>query len=194
SNATFETFIASALEAIQSRTNWTRQQAEMLLGVIALAGVVLICGLTLAFSSAIGQASPPTATPTVVPYPVRSAVEVLAQLKRLGVPFNAVQSVPMPNATWQASQALQFKVDTSTFLVLSYADMSKAGVDAFKATNNAAFKSWQVIQIANLILAALPGADVQLVGALASHLTTYLIAPYRPFLPTATPTPTAAKS
>ncbi|MHB8630257.1 MAG: hypothetical protein ACYDBJ_29310 [Aggregatilineales bacterium] len=165
SNATFETLIASALEAIQSRTNWTRQQAEMLLGVVVLAGAILICGLTLAFSSAIGQASPPTATPTVVPYPVRSAAEVLAQLKRLGVPFNAVQSVPMPNATWQASQALQFKVDTLTFLVLSYADMGKAGVDAFKATNNAAFK---VVQIANMILAALPGADVQLVSALAS--------------------------
>ncbi|MHB8628270.1 MAG: WD40 repeat domain-containing protein [Aggregatilineales bacterium] len=127
-------------------------------------------------------------------FPVRSAAEVLAQLKRLGVPFNAVQSVPMPNAIWQASQALQFKVDTSTFLLLSYADMDKAGVDAFKATNNAAFKNWQVIQIANVILAALPGADVQLVSALASHLTTYLIAPYRPFLPTATPAPTAAAS
>ncbi|MHB8625426.1 MAG: hypothetical protein ACYDBJ_28675 [Aggregatilineales bacterium] len=187
SKATLETLIASALAAIQSRTNWTRQQAEMLLGVIALAGTILICGLTLAFSSAIGQASPPTATPTMVPYPVRSAAQVITQLKRLGVPFNTVQTVLVPNPTWQASQALQFKVDTSTFLLLSYADMSKAGVDAFKATNNTAFNSWRVIQIANVILAALPGADGQLVSALASHLTTYLIVPYRSFLPTGTP-------
>ncbi|MHB8630146.1 MAG: hypothetical protein ACYDBJ_28340 [Aggregatilineales bacterium] len=190
SKATLETLIASALAAIQSRTNWTRQQAEMLLGVVVLAGAILVCGLTLAFGSALGEAPPPTTTPTVVPYPVRSAAEVMAQLKRLGVPFNTVQTVPVPNPTWQASQALQFKVDMSTFLLLSYADMSKAGVDAFKATNNAAFNSWRVIQIANVILAALPGADGQLVSALASHLTTYLIVPYRSFLPTETPVTT----
>ena len=163
----------------------------MLLGVLALSGTILVCGLGLAFGSALTQPPVPTATPTVVPYPVRSAAEVMAQLKRLAVPFSAVQAIPMPNGTWQASQALQFKLDTSRFLLLSYADMGKAGLDAFKAANSAAFKSWQVIQIANVILAALPGADRQLVNALASHLTTYLIAPYRPFLATATPVSTA---
>ncbi|MHB8625633.1 MAG: hypothetical protein ACYDBJ_04585 [Aggregatilineales bacterium] len=45
-------------------------------------------------------------------------------------------------------------------------------VAAFKATNNAPFKSWQAVQIANVILVAVPGANRQLVSALAGHLTT----------------------
>src|SRR5579859_3242297 len=100
---TLETLAESALAVIQQRTSWTRQQAEMLLGVLALSGAILVCGLSVAVGSALSQPPVPTATPTVVPYPVRSAEEVMAQLKRLAVPVSAVQAVPMPNATWQAS-------------------------------------------------------------------------------------------
>ena len=46
----------------------------------------------------------------------------------------AVQTVPAPNATWQASEAVQFKVGTSVFLLLSYADIDAAGADVFKVT------------------------------------------------------------
>jgi hypothetical protein len=43
-----------------------------------------------------------------------------------------------------------------------------------------------MIQIANVNLVALPGADAQLVGTFVSQLTINLIASHRPFLPTAT--------
>jgi hypothetical protein len=162
-----------------------------MLSALGLSAVILICGLSIAIGDALGRPPPPTETPTVVPLPVRSAAEVMTQLQRVGVTAQAVQTIPAPNPTWQASQALQFKIGPSVFLLLSYVDMDAASADASKATNSGAFKTWQVIQVANVILAALPGADAAMVSALTSHLTTYLVAPYRPSLPTATPAPSA---
>lgn len=172
-----EAWLDALRTAVEIRTGWTRRQAEIMLNAVALSSLILMCGLAVMFGDALSQTPPPTATPTIVPLPVHSAADVMAQLKQVGVTVQAVQPIPVPNTAWQASQAVQFKVGTSVFLLLSYADVDSASADVFKATNSPAFKNWQVIQVTNVVLVALPGANAGMVNALTSHLTTYLVTP-----------------
>ncbi len=183
-----DALIDKALETVRYHTGWTRQQAAILLGALLVIGLIFFCALTGVIGSTLGQ---PTATPTAVPLANRSAADVLGYLKAMPVTLSAVQTLAVPNATWQAAQGAQFTAQvgakSGAVTLLSYASVGSAGVDAFKATNAAAFSGWAIVQLANVLLISPSGTDADVLNALESHLTTYLLAPYRAYLPTATP-------
>jgi len=179
------------VEVVIERTGWTSQQWAIVAGA-ALLILLVCCGSGLL---ALSQITQPTATPTFVPLSTVSATDVLKHLRQVGVAITNVQTLTVPNVTWAANQGVQFEArqgsDSGTFLVLSYASASKAGIDAFRAGSDAHFKQWQLVQIDNILLLSAPNTSVRLGQAIGSHLTQYLIAPYRDFLPTATPTASA---
>jgi len=176
------------VEVVMARAGWTSQQWAIVAGAALL--IILVCsggGLL-----ALGQITQPTPTPTFVALPIVSATEVLKHLRQVGVAVTNLQTVTVPNQTWAAKQAVQFDArqgsDSGTFLVLSYESVSQTGIDAFKAGSDPHFKLWRLAQINNILLLSAPSTSSVLNQAIGSHLTEYLVAPYRDFLPTATPT------
>jgi hypothetical protein len=89
-----------------------------------------------------------------------------------------------------AREEIQFEVyagrGKGLFLLLSYDSADKAGLDAFSVSNVQRFKSWKLTQVANVLLLASPESHPTLGEQIASHLTQYLVAPYRSYIPTAT--------
>jgi len=179
------------VEVVAARAGWTSQQWVIATGAGLL--ILLIClGGSLI---ALGQATQPSPTPTFVSLPIVNAADVLKHLRQVGVAVINVQTLSVPNTTWAAKQGVQFEArqgDTSgIFLILSYDPASQAGVDAFRAGSDAHFKQWQLAQLNNILLLSAPSTSNALNQAIGSHLTQYLVAPYRDFLSTVTPTPLA---
>jgi len=189
--ASLDKLATRTVEVVIARTGWTSQQWAIVAGAALLILLVCLGGGLLA----LGQITQPTPTPTFVPLPTVSATDVLKHLRQVGVTVTNVQTLTVPNATWAANQGIQFEArqgsDSGTFLVLSYGSVSQTGVDAFKASSDAHFKQWQLAQINNILLLSTPNTSATLIQAIGSHLTQYLVAPYRDFLPTATPTASA---
>ena len=179
------------VEGVIARAGWTSQQWAIVASAALLILLVCLGGSLLA----LGQITQPTPTPTFVPLPIVNAADVLKHLRQVGVAVTNVQTLTVPNVTWAANQGVQFEArqgsDSGTFLVLSYGSVSQTGVDAFKASSDAHFKQWQLAQINNILLLSTPNTSATLIQAIGSHLTQYLVAPYRDFLPTATPTASA---
>lgn len=189
--ASLDKLATRTVEVVIARTGWTSQQQAIVAGAALL--IVLVClggGLL-----ALGQITQPTPTPTYVPLPTVTAADVLKHLRQVGVAVINVQTLSVPNTTWAAKQGVQFEArqgDTSgIFLILSYDPASQAGVDAFRAGSDAHFKQWQLAQLNNILLLSAPSTSNALNQAIGSHLTQYLVAPYRDFLSTVTPTPLA---
>jgi len=186
--ASLDKLATRTVEVVIARTGWTSQQQAIVAGAALL--IVLVClggGLL-----ALGQITQPTPTPTFVPLPIVNAADVLKHLRQVGVAVTNVQNLTVPNVTWAANQGVQFEArqgsDSGTFLVLSYASTSRAGIDAFRAGSDAHLKQWGLAQIDNILLLSAPNTSVALIQAIGSHLTQYLVSPYRDFLSTATPT------
>ena len=186
--ASLDKLATRTVGVVIARTGWTSQQWAIVAGAALLILLVCLGGGLLA----LGQITQPTPTPTFVPLPTVSAADVLKHLRQVGVAVTKVQTLTVPNATWAANQGVQFEArqgsDSGTFLVLSYGSVSQTGVDAFKAGSDPHFKQWQLAQINNILLLSAPNTPVTLIQAIGSHLTQYLVSPYRNFLPTITPT------
>jgi hypothetical protein len=171
----------------QPKTRRARREQAIL--VVSGMLVLLVClGTAIAATS-----QPASPTPTFVPLPTTDAMNVIDYLRRVGVPVSNVQTMQVPNEAWNANQQIQFTVrrqnDTGHFIVLSYPSPAQASADAFRAANSERFKAWSRIQMANVLVLVSPDTVEGLRAAVASHLTQYLIAPYRSFIPTATWSP-----
>jgi len=189
--ASLDILATRTVEVVIARAGWTSQQWAIVASAALL--IILVCsggGLL-----ALGQITQPTPTPTFVSLPIVSAIEVLKHLRQVGVAVTNVQTVTVPNQTWTAEQAVQFDArqgDVSgTFLMLSYDSAANAGIDAFKAGGDAKFKQWHLSQINDVLLLSAPSTPSALNQTIGSHLTQYLVAPYRDFLSTVTPTAAA---
>jgi hypothetical protein len=162
-----------------------RQQSLIVIAAVGL--VMLVCTGTLLIVSN----SQPAATPTPLPLPVVKASDVIAYFKNAGVTISSTREIAASNADWAASQEIQFNVqlgqDKGQFLILSYESTERKVPDVFKASNSPRFKTWQLTTASNIVLLTAPETNPALLATLQSHLTQYLVAPYRNFLPTATP-------
>jgi hypothetical protein len=159
--------------------------------IVWLAGIsillALICTIT-----AVVSIQPPSPTTTPMPLGQIGARAAVDYLKSLSVPISNVRSFQVPNENWMANEEIQFDVQRGTgkgtFILLSYDSGNKASLDAFKASGAPKYKNWTVAPVSNLLLLALPDTADSLQNEIASHLTQKLIAPYRLFVATATPT------
>ncbi len=162
-----------------------------------LAVIATICAVTICLLSGLVADSLPPAQPRLAPLPTTSVTNLVGYLQQVGVPLGALQTFAVPNDTWGAKEEVQFDVyggrvgrvtnDKGVFVVLRYDSLVRRSLDAFKAAFNPKFKSWKQMQVSNLLVLASPDTAEPLVAEIASHLTQYLIAPYRSFIPTATP-------
>jgi hypothetical protein len=127
------------------------------------------------------------------PFPAVRAKDAVAYLRKIGVPFTSLRTFTVPNAMWNAQDEIEFEVRRGSikglFVVLSYNSPGDAGIDAFKATYHQKFSKWGLQQIANILLLSSPDTVPVLNTEMGSHLTQYLVVPYRSFIPTATPVP-----
>ncbi len=180
-----------SLPAREGRLSLNRTQKLTLFGSSILIMVVCVGTLLLASRT-------PDTPPTVawMPLPVSSAESALNYLKQVGFPVSSVKTLSVPNETWNAQQAVQITTDNGDqkgrFLILSYESISQAGRDAFKSPGILPVRQWTSVQMSNVLLFISPDTAPALRSDIVSHLTQYLLVPYRSFLATATPSATAA--
>jgi len=174
-------------------TTGSRRSLMIGLGAGILAALVLVSSLVLAGSSN-AHAVPPT--PTLVPLPLVSASDVSGYLKRNGVPILEMRELPVDRTIWYANQEVQFDVqrgeNKGTFIFLSYPSDKWAVGDSLEAESLQKFKGWQVNAISNVLILTSPDAAPDIQSEMSSHLTSYLLSPYRSYLPTPTPEPPKA--
>src|SRR6185369_14793601 len=95
---------------------------------------------------------------------------------------------------WHAQEGTQFTVqrggEKGVFIVLSYATISEANREAFRTSIDPKWSKWRSTVIANVLLKSSPDSAASIRTELGSHMIQYLVAPYRYFMPTATPAPT----
>ncbi len=174
----------AATAVLVSTHRWTRRQRTV-------ASIAAILTIVMCMATTLVAVRQPTLSTALPPLPTVQATDVIGYLRRAGVPVTNVRRFSGNNGIWTAKQELEFHVqnwDTnSVFLVLSYDSAAQAGVDAFTASLHRNFKHWNLIQISSVLLLAAPGAAPTVSAEIANHLTQYIVAPYRSFIPTATP-------
>jgi hypothetical protein len=123
--------------------------------------------------------------------PTSSSNDFIMYLQTTGIAVANPRVFTVPNALWSAQEEIQFEVyrgnEKGIFVILSYPSPAQAGMDAFRATYHPKFRQWNLTQISNVLVLAAPDTAPWFNGEIASHLTQYLVAPYRSFIPTATP-------
>ena len=163
---------------------WTRRQRRVAMAAVMLMISVCLFTSTLAWQSVAQSAS-------FKPIPTSNTTNVVNYLSNAGLPVTNLRVFSGHNSTWSAREIVQFDVSrfrsSGTFLVLTYDSPAQEGIDAFKSTFNPKFKDWKLTQISNILVFAAPGTTPQLATDINSHLTQFLVAPYRSFIPTATP-------
>ncbi len=173
------------MESVGGVARWTPKQRL----IAALVGLLVVFGCVLVAVLAGGQSA--SSTSAYATLPPSNASSVLSYLGSVGLVVSNVHILSVPNKTWNATQGYQVDVqDASTkgsALILSYNSGDQMGGDAFWASHNKSFEKWTVVQAANVLMLTSPDTPPALNAELASHLTRQLIAPYRTFLPTATP-------
>jgi hypothetical protein len=170
-----------------ARPRFALGRRQSLIAIAAAGLVLLVCTGTLLIAS-----NPqPSVTPTPIPLPAVKASDVIAYFQKAGVTISSTREIPASNPDWAASQEIQFSVqvgqEKGQFIILSYDNAERKVPDVFKASNSAKFKTWQLTTASNILLLTAPETNPALLAALQSHLTQFLVAPYRDFLPTATP-------
>ncbi len=138
---------------------WTRRQRRVAMAAVMLMISVCLFTSTLAWQSVAQSAS-------FKPIPTSNTTNVVSYLTSAGVPVTNLRMFSGPNSTWSAREIIQF--DVSRF-------RSSGTFD------------WKLTQISNILVFAAPGTTPQLATDINSHLTQFLVAPYRSFIPTATP-------
>jgi len=175
-----------AVEVVAEWVGWSRRQWAIIASAALLIGLICL-GVG---AVAVGQAA--QVTPTYAPLPMVNAGDILKRLQTLGVNIVNVQVVAVPSKQWSAKHAAQFDVkqgdQLGTFLVMSYDSATQPSIDAFKASVDAKYKVWHVMQTSNVLILSSPNTSAALDQIMHSHVTQYLVAPYRDFLSTATPT------
>jgi hypothetical protein len=164
--------------------HWTRRQKQ-----IAALGAILITSVC--FITTLVATSQPISQTALSPLPTTRTGDLIRYLRSVGVPIANLQTFTVPNAMWSANEEVRFDVQQwngkGIFVVLSYDSPAQVGIDAFKATYDQKFKNWNLVQVSNALVLSSPDTVQSLSAEIASHVTQYLIAPYRSFIPTATP-------
>jgi hypothetical protein len=173
-------------DIVPARRSLTRQQKQRLIGIVAallIIVVILMMALLAAQPTSIQAAS-------LQPLPTVSASDTLARLKLVGLPISNVETAA--DVKFAAQGGIKFSIkqgnDKGQVIVLSYATLEKAHIAAFRLSVTEPYKRWKQITASNILMLVSPDTAVTLQQELASHMTQYLVAPYRSFLPTATAT------
>ncbi|MEP7290014.1 MAG: hypothetical protein ABI947_30065 [Chloroflexota bacterium] len=173
---------------IPDRLAALNQRQKVTLAVSGLL-ILLICVGTYSFTAN----QPPPPIPTAVALPTNTANNVLDYIKNAGVPIENLKTLTVPDNTWKATQAVQFNVrrgtDSGQFIFLSYDSLTQAEKDAFRAGLAGNFQKWKVVQFSNIVMLISPDTTQPISDELNSHFMSFLVRPYRDFLPTITPTP-----
>ncbi len=165
------------------------KQSQKIYAIVSVATllIMMVCASTLIVAS--NTSVQPTAT--LLPLPIMSANEVVAYLKKSGIPIINAQEYAVPNESWQAHQEIQFDVyrgaAKGTFIVLSYPSSESKVPDIFRAGYSGKFREWKLIEASNILILISPETSQDLKNDMGSHITQLLLAPYRPFLSTTTP-------
>jgi hypothetical protein len=173
-------------DIVSARRALTRPQKQKLIGVAAglLITVVILIMALLAAQPTSTQAAP------LQPLPIVSASDTLAHLKLVGLPISNVEAATDEKFT--AQDGLKFSVkrgnDKGQIIVLSYTTLEQADIASFRLSVNEPYKHWKQVLASNILILVSPDTAGRLQQEIASHMTQYLVAPYRNFLPTATPT------
>jgi hypothetical protein len=116
----------------------------------------------------------------------------IAYLQKNGIQIDYRDNVSDPVLGWhspvQRHVVAQDKADQGTFILLSYTSSEDALTGAYLVEGNQKYQNWHIIPAANILVLSDPKTDTAIYSAVASHLTQFLIAPYRSYLSTATPT------
>ncbi len=162
----------------------TRGQKSLLIAGTAAILIVFVCMGTTAII-----ADKANVTPTLAPLPIVSASNVIAYLKKVDVPITGDRELAIPAGSWRASQEIEFKVrradKSGLFIILSYKSSDHKITDIFRASGR--LKNWKMLDVANILMFVSPDSEQGIREEISSHIIQYLLAPYRPFLPTATP-------
>lgn len=174
------------VEPLPSRPSRLRR---LLLIVGAIAGVLIV--LSIGAILLLPGASTPTPEPTLA-LPRVTANDVVAYLRKAGVPISGLQSLEMPSESFEAAQALQFSVlrqpDQGFFMVLSY-ENDRLGLNAFSATNSEKWAKWSINEFSNILVLTSPESASPIRTEILSHIMTFMLGPYRAYVPTTTGTP-----
>ena len=164
---------------LNRRQNLILATSASLLSLLCLGSILLFNSLNM------------PGTPTIKPLPITDMNSVLEQLKGIGIPIAAIQTLPASNSNWNAQQAIQVDVGQSKerLLVLSYDSSAQASRDGFRIRSREPFQQWHILQISNVLILASLETPPDVIAEISSLLTAHFIAPYRPFLLTATMPP-----
>jgi hypothetical protein len=181
----------ASMVPIPSATDMVGSARRRILPILVGVLIMLIVAMGLAIGA--GGLKIKTPTPTYIILPVVTAQDVIAHLKGVGVPISNLVNYPAPNQTWRATQEYQFDVQKDgykgTFVILSYPSPAQAASDAFHLKTDAKYKGWRHGLYNNLFVLSPPESAVPINNEIASHLSSYLYAPYFKVVSTATPTP-----
>jgi hypothetical protein len=159
--------------------------------IIAAAAISLILVVVVS-ASLLSRTTPPPASPTFAPLPTFSANDIVGHLVTVGVRVASPQKVNAAQLkVLSAEEGIGFRVQANTergqFMLLIYPTDEAANQGAFRATLNDKYKQWRVAKASNVVMLASPETSETLFSSMSSHFRQYVVAPYRTFLPTATP-------
>jgi hypothetical protein len=167
------------------------RQKRLIIGMAAGLAILLVCAFTLVVSLS-GQQPARAAIEALPSLPLKDTLQVVDYLKAVGVNVSNVQELTAGDS-WQANRLLQIEVTVDgkpgVFLLLSYDSQSKAVADTFRARGSKQYSKWMLRNLSNINVLASPKTPVEIQQMVFSHLTSYIVAPYRSFLPTPTPQP-----
>jgi hypothetical protein len=176
-----------------AKQRYRRLTQKEIIGLAALA-IVAVCVILGMYST-----NPPTTntiSPTFPPLPLVTTSNVVERLKSVGVPLSNFLKIDTPSPNWHAKEGMQFTVqrggEKGIFIILSYTAVPEANREAFRVSVDPKWSRWKSTVIANVLLMSSPDTATSIRTELGSHLIQYLVAPYRYFMPTATPGPTLA--
>lgn len=155
--------------------------------IAGIAIITVILGVIVGLSR--GAAIAPA---TMAPIPTVSAGNLFNYLLTVKLPISNLRSLPVPNTDWKGQQGIEFDVqqgnEKGTFIVVSYASQGDLAADSVKAQLNPRYKTWRISQVSNLLMLIAPDTSPMILDMVGSHLSQFALAPYRSYIPTATPT------
>ncbi len=177
----------ATLVASSVRANRQRDRVRLIVGIAATL-VLFTCAASLVLAS--NSASIPLPTPTFVPLPNVTAMNIVDYLGKVGLSAANLRQYDPQTDAWRAMEELEFNLqrgaDKVEVIALSYPTSAAKMPDVFRAHSSSKFKTWQMLTVANMILLISPDSSPGLSQDLTSHVMQFTLAPYRSFWPTAT--------